>query len=97
LGMWSNETISYFFHGIDDSTGVGIVSVGPNGIPIVDMEYQLFIDNGNPFFKLINTTKKPVEIKTYTIESLNMRSTNELVLIVPLKGEIVLHRNGAQY
>jgi hypothetical protein len=92
IGMWDTETVSYFFHGMNDETDVGELWVGPKGIPIADIQYRVFIKDDNPFLKIINKTMTPEQIKVYEITALNI-IPNELKMKTELGQEIICHRH----
>jgi hypothetical protein len=92
IGMWDTDTVSYFFHGMGVDNSVGELWIGPKGIPIADIEYQVFIKEGDPFIRIINKTMTPTQVVVYQIAALNI-IPNELKMRTEKGEEIICRRH----
>ena len=92
IGKWQNETIGLMFDGNIDGKDYGTVIIGDPTLTLHAIsKYQVFIQDNNPFLRLINDKQGETQIKEWEIAEID-RATGILRFRPKDAKEIILHK-----
>lgn len=92
IGKWQNESIGAMFDGNLDGEEYGTIILGDPTLTYYGIsKYQIFLQNDNPYIRLINNNQGNTQIKEWEIAEID---TQKGILRIRPKDatEIILHK-----